>query len=372
MESELKSREELIATILDSLDGIIYVSDFDTYELLYVNQGLKNLLGFDPTGRKCWQYIHTYQKAACQFCTNSKLLTGSGEPDKPYCWEYINQYNKKWYAARDQAIRWLDGRYVRLEIAVDITEQKRIQQFLKEARSQAEVATNTKNKYVALVAHDLRTPFVAILGMLKRILERETFNHPVHKDFVESIINNGRRMMLLIDNLLDMDRLEAGRMRPDLVFFDCSEMVEDVFRNFAHLANEKNIKLENKVPRGKEIFADKYLYFTVLNNLISNGIKFSYAEGKVTVFVPDEDKVNTIAVSDSGAGVKEEMVVDLFDENITTTSFGTSGEKGTGLGLIFCREIVNAHGGTIRVESSLQGGSVFHIELPDVCEWGKK
>ncbi len=157
-------------------------------------------------------------------------------------------------------------------------------------------------------------------------------------------------------------------MMPELGFFSGSTIVEDVFKNFSHLAKEKNITLENKVPREKEIFADRYLYFTVLNNLVSNAIKFCYTDGRVTVFVPDEKKANTLAVQDTGIGVKQEMVPDLFNENVQTISRGTSGEKGTGLGLIFCKEIVTAHGGDIRVESSTRKGSVFHIELPEVCE----
>ncbi len=365
------SSNEVVSTILDSLDGIIYVSDFETYELLYVNQGLKDLLGFDPTGRKCWQYIHAQHKGACSFCSNSKLLDKNGQPEKKsHCWEYINPYNKKWYSARDQAIRWSDGRYVRLEIAVDITDQKSIQQFLEEAKIQAEAAKDLKNRYVAMVAHDLKSPFVAILGMLQRILEKEEFSKPVHKQFMKEIINNGRRMMSMIDNLLDMDRLEAGRMRPDPSFFDSSKMVDEVFNKFAHMAQEKKITLENRVPLQKGIFADKYLYFTILNNLISNGIKFCHPEGEVSVFVPDGGGDNTLAVRDTGIGVKEEIIPDLFEEDIETTSRGTSGEQGTGLGLIFCKEIVKAHGGTIRIESSEEEGSIFYIDLPEVCDLG--
>lgn len=363
----LEQQHEVVSTILESLDGIIYVSDFETHELLYVNQGLKDLLGFDPTGQKCWQYIHAQTKGACPFCSNNKLLNSQGDPEKTYCWEYINPYNKKWYAARDQAIPWPDGRYVRLEIAVDITDQKTIQQFLQEAKTQAEAAKEMKNRYVAMVAHDLKSPFVAILGMLQRILEKETFSRPVHKKFMEDIINNSRRMMSLIDNLLDMNRLEAGKMTPEPRFFDSSRMVADVLKKFDHTAKEKKVALENRVPPEKVIFADKYLFFIILNNLISNAIKFCYQAGKVSVYVPDDCGENTLAVKDTGIGLEKEIIPDLFEESIRTTSRGTSGEKGTGLGLIFCHEIVKAHGGSIRVESAIGKGSTFYVILPEVC-----
>lgn len=359
--------EALIDRILNCLDGIVYVADLETNEIFFANHYLKMAFGFDPTGRNCKQLIHPSHGNGGDFCDNSKLLDADGKPCKAICHEYQNPFNKKWYAAKAQAIEWTNGRYVRLEIALDITEHKRLQSFLTEARLQAENAVSTKNRFVALVAHDLKSPFVSILGMLKRILRKETFEHEVHRKFLENIITNGQRMLKMIDNLLAMDRLETGVIKPEPSYFDLSEMVKEVFENFSHLAERKKLNLTNNVPAATEIYADKYLYFVVLNNLISNAVKFSFALGQIVVSYEVENLHARLIVRDEGKGIPAKYIKDIFRPDVKTTSMGTNGETGSGLGLIFCQQIMKAHGGSIEMESIEGVGSTFYVELGPSC-----
>jgi len=367
-EKQLKRSNELLSGMLGSIDGIIYVADFDTHEILFANDYLKRLFGFDPVGRQCWQFIHSNQEGPCEFCTNRKLLDEEGEPTGSYQWEYQNPFNKKWYAAKDQAIKWSNGKYVRLEIALDITEQKQLQHFLKEARKQADITEGTRRRFMALVAHDLKSPFFSITQMLRRILERETFTHRVHRRFLENIVENGHRMLQMIDNLLSMDRFETGEVKLEKSFFDVSEMADEVLKNFKHLAFEKGVKLINEIPPGLCIFADKYLYFVVLNNLVSNAVKFSDRGGCVTIYVPYESRQMTIAVKDRGKGMSREYLQDIFKADVKTSSQGTKGEKGSGLGLIFCQDILKVHKGQISVTSERHVGTVFFVELPECSQ----
>jgi len=358
---------ELIGRMLDSFDGIVYVADLKTNEILFANSYLKKFFGFDPTGRNCEHLLSRNLGCACDFFDNSRLLTADGRPGGVIYREYQNPLNKKWYGAKAQALEWTGGRWVRLEIALDITEQKRLQSFLKEARLQAESAMDTKNRFVALVAHDLKSPFVSILGMLKRILRKESFQHEVHRRFLENIINNGQRMLKMIDNLLDMDRLETGKVKPERSFFDISRMVDEVFEDFAHLAEQKKLQLCNRVPVATEIYADKYLYFIVLNNLISNAVKFSYSMGRIEVSFEADDTSARLIVRDEGRGIPERYIKDIFRPDVKTTSRGTLGEVGSGLGLVFSQQIMRAHGGTITLESTEGVGTVFYVELRPSC-----
>jgi signal transduction histidine kinase len=367
-ENQLKQSNELLSGMLQSLDGMIYVADFDSYEILFANDYLKNLFGFDPVGKKCWQFIHSSKDGPCIFCTNNELLDPLGEPTGPYQWEYQNPFNKKWYAAKDQAIRWSNGKYVKLEIAIDITEQKRLEHFLTEARRQAELAQGIRSRFVALVAHDLKSPFFSITQMLNRILERETFTHKIHRQFLENIVENGKQMLLMIDNLLSMDRFESSGVKLEKTFFDVSEMAAEVLQNFDHLAFEKGVRLENYIPADTSVYADKYLYFVVLNNLLSNAIKFSVRGGTIELFRPDPSRSTTIAVRDNGKGMSLDYARNLFKADVKTSSRGTKGEKGTGLGLIFCQDILKAHQGLIEVESERGVGTTFRISLPEVCQ----
>jgi diguanylate cyclase (GGDEF)-like protein len=133
---------QAIETILNSLDALVYVSDLQTYDLLYIND--YGVAEWGPiAGRKCYQVLQAGQGSACQFCTNHRLLDASGEPTGVYVWEFQNTLNGRWYQCRDQAIRWVDGRLVRIEIATDITERKEMEQQLANAKALAERQANT-------------------------------------------------------------------------------------------------------------------------------------------------------------------------------------------------------------------------------------
>ncbi len=363
-ERQMRLNNELLSGIIGSIDGIVYVADFDSHEILFANDYLKELFGFDPVGRLCWQFLQAKQDGPCSFCTNHRLLDETGNPAPPVQWEYENPYNKRWYAAKDQAIRWSNGKYVRLEIATDITEQKRLQHFLQEARRQAELARGIHSRFVALVAHDLKSPFFSITQMLQRILDRETFTYRIHRQFLENIVENGHRMLQMIDNLLSIDRFETGEIKLDRKFFDVSLMADEVLQNFRHAAAEKNLTLNNEIPAETLLYADRYLYYIVLNNLVSNAIKFSEQYGRIILAADGSDRLATIVVRDNGKGMSEDYIQNLFRADVKTSRQGTHGEQGSGLGLIFCLDIIKAHLGNIRVESEQGLGTSFYVELP--------
>ena len=126
-----------ILTILDSLDALVYVSDMQTYELLYTNEYGRNIWG-DIQGKTCWKVLQDGQNGPCSFCTNDRLLDKTGQPSGVYVWEFQNTVNKRWYQCRDQAIRWTDGRLVRIEIATDISDRKHAEEELQAAKKRAE------------------------------------------------------------------------------------------------------------------------------------------------------------------------------------------------------------------------------------------
>ncbi len=370
-EARLKQSNELLTGIISTIDGIIYVVDFDSHEILFANDYLRRLFGFDPVGKQCHQLIHSADDRPCIFCNSQRHQLDPDVPQEPYQWEYQNPFDKKWYRAKDQAIRWSDGRWVKLEIAIDITEQKSIEHFLQEARYQAELAMGIRSRFVALVAHDLKSPFYSMTQMLKRILEREHFEHTIHRQFLENIVTNGHRMLQMIDNLLSMNRLETGGIKLERTFFNVHQMVLEVIQNFIHQAFDKAIRMVNDIPADAESYADRHLYFVVLNNLMSNALKFSERGGTVRFFQPDPARPMSIAVSDKGKGMSKEYVKDLFRSDVKTTSLGTKGETGSGLGLIFCNEIIKAHHGRIHVESTPGVGTTFTLELPECSRYDR-
>lgn len=128
----LRESHERFLTVLDSLDSGVYVADMETYEILFANQKMRNYFG-NIEGKTCWQVLQHGQSGPCDFCTNDKLLDAEGEPTGVYAWEFQNTINGFWCEIRDRAIRWVDGRMVRLEIAMDVTERKLAEEALRES-----------------------------------------------------------------------------------------------------------------------------------------------------------------------------------------------------------------------------------------------
>lgn len=129
---------QCLTTVLDGLDAMVYVSDMQSHELLYVNKYGRDIWGSDIQGKTCWQVLQKEQNGPCTFCTNDKLLKKDGSAGEVYVWEFQNTVNKRWYQCRDQAIVWVDGRTVRMEVATDITDRKGIEEALEAARKEAE------------------------------------------------------------------------------------------------------------------------------------------------------------------------------------------------------------------------------------------
>lgn len=161
-----------ISTVLDSLDAAVYVSDMQTHQLLFFNKYGKSQWG-EPEGRTCWSVLQEGQTKPCDFCTNDKLIDANGEPTGVHVWEFQNTINKRWYQCRDQAIRWPDGRLVRMEIATDITDRKKIEEELRKAKHRAEQLANTDE----LTGLNNRRSFFA-LGH-RAFKQAKRFEHPI-------------------------------------------------------------------------------------------------------------------------------------------------------------------------------------------------
>lgn len=158
-----------LTAILDNLDALVYVSTFDTYELLYMNAFGRNIWG-SYEGKKCWSVLQNGD-GPCGFCSNHLLLDENGIPKPPHVWEFQNTVDQRWYQCRDQAIRWTDGRLVRMEIATDITDRKNIELALQAARKKAEAAA-LKDELTEL--HNRRAFFQFGLQMLHQAKRRQS------------------------------------------------------------------------------------------------------------------------------------------------------------------------------------------------------
>ncbi len=240
----------------------------------------------------------------------------------------------------------------------------KIENELRNAKEKAEEATKLKDKFVSLVSHDLRSPIASVLGFAKLALKDEKhILHPDHKETFDCIIGCTSRTLTMIEELLQISRLQSGDIKLDPMFIDGHNSVAVASEEMSYLAKEKGIELKNEVPQGTRLYADLTLFGQVLINLVSNAVKFCRKGDVVTFFVPPGRKT-TIAIKDTGMGMSESILKNLFKHEVKTTTVGAMGEKGTGLGMPLSHDIMKAHGGRLTAESTIGKGSVFYAELP--------
>ncbi|MDH5543450.1 MAG: PAS domain S-box protein [Nitrospinota bacterium] len=259
------------------------------------------------------------------------------------------------------------GKDVRIVIVRDVSARKAAEEKLRVAKEEAESATVLKDKFVSLVSHDLRSPIGGIHSMLKILQQDDKYklDETKRKEILNKTMDNAKGLLNLIDKLLDLSRLKTGKIILSKRFLSAYHVAELHINALAYNAEAKGIAIRNEIPRAMRLFADDTLYGEVLHNLIGNAIKFSNKGDTVTLFVPPQ-KTGTIAVRDTGVGMPPETLERIFKGEIRTSIPGTGGEKGTGLGLQYCREIMTAHGGILEGESQNGKGSVFYAVLPVV------
>ncbi|MBF0368735.1 MAG: PAS domain-containing protein [Magnetococcales bacterium] len=272
----------------------------------------------------------------------------------------------KWILAYGLVTEWDEsGAPLRMTgVHIDIDEAKKSEINLRRAKQKAEEATQLKDKFLSLVAHDLRSPLSSMVGLLELITaDRKNPPHENHVALIEDVLSSGHNLIHLIEEVLNISRLKSGKITLKKVFFDGHYVVAETAARLEYLYARKNITLALEIPEGTRLHGDPLLFGEVIQNLLTNAIKFSHPGGTIRLYLPAGEKA-TIAVEDQGVGLDGEVIPKLFRVEEKTTTPGTSGESGTGFGLPFSQDIMIAHGGRIEVTSNPGQGSTFKASLP--------
>ncbi len=223
----------------------------------------------------------------------------------------------------------------------------------------------SKDKFFSIIAHDLKNPMIAFLSYVDLLESIETVKPEEFKDYTKQFRKTAENLFNLLENLLTWSRLQHGTIvcRPQKLHVDT--LIQNSITLLAPNARQKHINVlyEPQQP-GLWIYADMDMIDTVIRNLLSNAIKFTHPNGTITLTAALQDDMIQIAVADTGVGIPEEKCDALFQIHAKYTRNGTAGERGTGLGLILCKEFVENNGGKIAVESHAGEGTRFTVTLP--------
>jgi len=252
-----------------------------------------------------------------------------------------------------------------LLILHDISHRKQTELKLEKLAEELTEINATKDRLYSIIGHDLRSPFNSILGFSELLTESyEDLTEEERKQYASNINTASKSAYNLLENLLEWSRIQLSHTVFAPEELNLNLFVNEAFMHIRDAAIAKKITLVNKVSSNQIVFADKNMLSTILRNLVSNGVKFTNIGGSVDVSATAHPEGLEICIADTGIGISKEIQEKLFHIDILLSMPGTLNEKGTGLGLIICKEFIEKHHGTIRIESEEGKGSRFCIMLP--------
>ncbi|MHB1687848.1 MAG: hybrid sensor histidine kinase/response regulator [Ignavibacteriaceae bacterium] len=363
IEEELKDRQRQVITLLDSLPGYAFFKDIN-HKYIIANQKFCEALGrtkeeiigktdFDLLSADEAEIFHADDLKVIQ--TGEMLYVSRERIDKNGDTLTIDT-RKVPLINETGKVNGLIG------LSFDITERKTAEEAIKRYSKELEESNASKDRFFSIISHDLRSPFQGLLGLTSIVTDEfDELTVDELKEFLNNINHSAKNLFNLIENLLQWSRIQRGKidLKPTKI-----ELYYEVQYNINLLqpnAIAKNIQILNEVSKNIEVLSDTNAFNSVLQNLISNALKFTKPGGKIKITAEVSGNFAELTVSDTGVGIPEEIITSLFRIDTQHSTLGTEKESGTGLGLIICKELVEMQGGKIWVKSKKDEGSAFTL-----------
>jgi len=363
-EKALRVSHERFLAVLNSLDATIYVADLETYEILFVNKYMIESFGSNMTGETCWKVFRNEEKI-CSHCNNSKLVDENGKPTGVRVWQDKNPITEKWYINYDRVIEWTDGRLVKLQIATDITDFRKMQEELRQAQKMESIGNLAGG-----IAHDFNNLLYPIIGYSELLKEDLPQDSP-ERESAKEIFNAGRRGAELVKQILAFSRQTEHKLSP--VRFQ--KILKEVLK-LTRSTIPSDIEIFQNIQKDCGlIMGEATQLHQIAMNLITNAYHaVEKVSGEISVqlkeiMLDNDDLKNShlqpgqyvmLSVSDNGIGIPKKLMNNIFEPYFTTKEQG----KGTGLGLAVVYGILTEHKGDIKVYSKEGKGTTFNVYLP--------
>ncbi|WP_304175485.1 ATP-binding protein [Phenylobacterium aquaticum] len=357
--------EQRLTLALGTADIHVYDMDYEREELF--KAGLEERFfgeekTFEELNRDVWSTIHPEDRPIAKAAWKRYLTAG-----EPYAPEYrINRADGRevWVVSTCQLVTDDEGRPIRLIGALqNITARKVAERALVQAKEDAEAANRAKSTFLATMSHEIRTPLNGVLGMAQAMAADSLSE--VQRERLDVIHQSGETLLAILNDVLDLSKIEAGKLELEEAEFDISELARGAHGAFTAIAQRKGLDFGLTVdPNARGIYlGDSTRVRQILYNLVSNALKFT-ERGQVKVSVERTQDMLRLAVSDSGIGIARDRLQSLFQKFEQADASTTRRYGGTGLGLSICRELVQLMGGSIAVDSIPGRGTIFRVSLP--------
>ncbi len=369
VEKALKESEEKYRTLVQfASDPIFSFNPDETYR--FVNEAFARPFGKTPSEiiGKTPHDIFSYEEAEKRLrlvrhvfktCERGeievKVVTVNGE--------------EKYYITIVDPIKNSEGKIIWVNcISKEITERKKAEEEVKRKNDQLQKINRERDKFLSIIAHDLKSPLHGILGLTKLMAtEIEDFTPEDISSLSKKIYSSTNNLYKLLENLLDWVRIQQGTFSYEPAICQLSGIINNNIQSIKDYAEQKGIKIINEVPFEQKIFGDTKMIDIVFRNLLSNAVKFSNEGGIIRIGINKKsNETLEVFVSDTGIGISLEEQEKLFKIEEKVGKIGTAGEDSTGLGLILVKEFVEKNGGKINFESKLGEGSTFYFTISSI------
>lgn len=371
-EVEIKSRENLLDLLTMNTNDIFVLFSPENFKAEYVSSNISKVIGLDLETVKA--DVRNLLLAAVNthtpFTTEGlKSLPVGKTWDTDIELHHITKDESYWfqltlfhslYNGKDRCIMMFSDR----------TKERKLNENLKDALEIAKSANDAKSNFLSNMSHDIRTPMNAILGFAT-LLAKDADKPDKVREYIRKISFSGNHLLSLINDILDMSKIESGKTTLNIEEFGFPEFLEELYSIIVPQANAKkhNFNVYTKGLLPERVLGDRLRLNQVLLNLLSNAVKYTPAGGNIELTVESLDKTVhnhthlRISVKDNGIGMSEQFVKEIFDPFAREVNVHTKGIQGTGLGMAIAKNIVNLMGGTLSVESEEGKGSTFNLEI---------
>lgn len=365
-EKILKENEQKYKNLAENMTDMVAVHDLDG-TFIYVSPSCKSLLGYNSEeliGKNPYEFIHPDDFKHIKIFTQEQVIKGERISNAEYRFrnkdgEYI------WFETNANPIKNEDNEITYLQtISRDVTKRRYSDIEIRNLNEELVELNVQKNKLFSIIAHDLRSPIASSQSILN-LIEDDLKEIPIEEleEYIHELKQSTSNSMELLEDLLLWSSSQLNKVSYKPVEIELGELTDEVVSILVSSASVKNISISNKIKNGIRVESDRSMLKTILRNLISNAIKYSYTNGVITISHSVEGKNVIVSVSDHGTGIKDEDKIKIFNKSINFTTYGTGNEKGSGIGLDLCSDFIKRMESEIWFESDYGKGTTFYFTL---------